>query len=107
MAPYIDIARLLGQISGWKFDDLGIIIRQRLCEALYAAGRTSRGGEVVLEMAKTFRKEVYRRKPIVSCVSGESAFPSLSSISDLSLQISLGDVSVLPEATVMMTQSRG
>ncbi|KAF8436056.1 hypothetical protein L210DRAFT_3550116 [Boletus edulis BED1] len=28
-------------ITGWKFDNLGITIRQRLCEALYAAGRTN------------------------------------------------------------------
>ena len=27
------------QITGWKFDDLGIKIRQQLCEALYAASR--------------------------------------------------------------------
>ncbi|KAF8127180.1 hypothetical protein EV363DRAFT_1345710 [Boletus edulis] len=26
--------------SGWEFDDLDILIRQRLCEALYALGRT-------------------------------------------------------------------
>ncbi|KAF8417750.1 hypothetical protein L210DRAFT_3580341, partial [Boletus edulis BED1] len=28
-------------ITGWKFDNLGITIRQRLCEALYAAGRAN------------------------------------------------------------------
>ncbi|KAF8130864.1 hypothetical protein EV363DRAFT_1218870 [Boletus edulis] len=27
-------------ISGWEFDLLDILIRQRLCEALYALGRT-------------------------------------------------------------------
>ncbi|KAF8555025.1 TPR-like protein [Imleria badia] len=27
-------------ISGWKFDNLGITIRQRLCDALYISGRT-------------------------------------------------------------------
>ena len=80
MAPHIDIAHLLGQISGWKFDDLGITIRQRLCEALYAAGRTSRGCEVVLEMEKTFGKEVYTSKPVTSWVSGDSALPGLQYI---------------------------
>ncbi|KAF8436838.1 hypothetical protein L210DRAFT_3631882 [Boletus edulis BED1] len=28
-------------ITGWKFDNLGITIRQQLCEALYTAGRTN------------------------------------------------------------------
>ncbi|KAF8557550.1 hypothetical protein OG21DRAFT_276787 [Imleria badia] len=31
---------MISLISGWKFDDLSTTIRQRLCEALYAMGRT-------------------------------------------------------------------
>ena len=36
---FVAIAHRLRQISGWKFDNLDITIRQRLCESLYAAGR--------------------------------------------------------------------
>ncbi|KAF8420004.1 hypothetical protein L210DRAFT_3575710 [Boletus edulis BED1] len=36
----IGLAQHLCQISGWEFDDLDILIRQRLCEALYPLGRT-------------------------------------------------------------------
>jgi len=44
----------LSQVSGWKFDDLGITIRQRLCEVLVAAGREKAASEVVLETVNTF-----------------------------------------------------
>jgi len=77
MAQYIDIVCLLGQTPGWKFDGLGITIRQRLCVALYAAGRTREGSEVVLEMTKTFGKEVYTSKSVTNWVSGESSLPGL------------------------------
>ena len=80
MAQYIEMVRLLGQTSGWKFNDLGIVIQQRLREALYAACRTSRRGEVVLEMAKIFGKEVHTSKPVTSWVSGDSALPGLQYI---------------------------
>ncbi|KAF8130653.1 hypothetical protein EV363DRAFT_1332662 [Boletus edulis] len=33
-------AQMQGDISGWEFDLLDILIRQGLCEALYALGRT-------------------------------------------------------------------
>lgn len=38
---YRDVSRLLtvGQITGWKFDELDVLIQQGLCEALYAADR--------------------------------------------------------------------
>ncbi|KAG8216354.1 hypothetical protein J3R82DRAFT_6433 [Butyriboletus roseoflavus] len=45
-------------ISGWKFDDLGIRIQQRLCEALCLAGRTKEGGEALLKMVNTFDEEI-------------------------------------------------
>ncbi|KAF8553290.1 hypothetical protein OG21DRAFT_1267989 [Imleria badia] len=37
-------------ISGWKFDGLDMMIGQRLCEALYAAGRTKDAGECFLKL---------------------------------------------------------
>ncbi|KAN0082753.1 hypothetical protein V8E55_008548 [Tylopilus felleus] len=40
---------LIAMISGWKFDDLHITIRQCLCDALYRAGRT-------LDAVERFRK---------------------------------------------------
>ncbi|KAF8549281.1 TPR-like protein [Imleria badia] len=45
-------------ISGWKFDGLGIVIQQRLCEALFAARRTNEAGESLLKMVHTMDKEV-------------------------------------------------
>jgi len=77
ISQYKEIADLLGQVSGWKFNDLSITVRQRLSEALCAAGRTSEGGEVVLEMAKAFGKEIYASKPIANWVSGEFPLPGL------------------------------
>jgi hypothetical protein len=59
------------QISGWKFDDLSITVRQRLCEALYAAGRTKGASESLLQMVNTFDEEVYMSEPIAKWVSGE------------------------------------
>ena len=59
------------QISGWKFDDLDITVRQRLCEALYAAGRTREAGESLLKMVNTFDEGVYMGGPITKWVSGE------------------------------------
>ena len=46
------------QISGWKFDGLDIVIRQRLCDALYAAGRTQDAGESLLAMVNTLEEAV-------------------------------------------------
>jgi len=36
---------------GWKFDNLGTTIRQSLCEALYAAGRTKNAVECFRQMS--------------------------------------------------------
>ena len=72
MLRLIEISHLLCQISGWKFDDLNITIQRRLCEALYAAGRTNEGGESLLKMVNTFDEEVYVSGSITKWVSGES-----------------------------------
>ena len=58
-------------MSGWKFDDAHITVRQRLCEALHAAGRKKDAGESLLDMVNIFDKEVYTSVPITNWVSGE------------------------------------
>ena len=59
-------------MSGWKIDNIHITVRQRLCEALYAAGHTERAGESLLEMVNSFDEEVYTNKLTTEWVSGES-----------------------------------
>ncbi|KAN0087988.1 hypothetical protein V8E55_006609 [Tylopilus felleus] len=56
-------------MSGWKIDNLHITVRQRLCEALYAAGHTERAGESLLEMVNSFDEEVYTNKLTTEWVS--------------------------------------
>ena len=56
---------------GWKFDNLHITVRQRLCEALYAAGRKKDAGESLLDVADTFDQDIYMSVPVVKWVSGE------------------------------------
>ena len=51
------------QMSGWKFDDLHITVRQRLCEALYAGGRKVAARESFLELVNTFGEQVYTTEP--------------------------------------------
>lgn len=63
--------RHLCQMSGWKFNELQITVRQRLCEALYAARRTKDSSEALLEMLNTFDEEIYMSAPITQWVSGE------------------------------------
>ena len=59
-------------MSGWNFDKLHITVRQRLCEALYVAGRRKDAEKSLLEMVNTFGEEVYSSKSITKWVSGES-----------------------------------
>lgn len=61
----------LSQIARWKFDDLATTIQQRLCDALYAAGRTKDAGESLFKLVNTFDEEVYVSGPITEWVSGE------------------------------------
>ena len=67
--------RNLWQISGWNFDSLDITVRQRLCEALYAAGRIKEAGESLLDMENTVDEGVYRARSIVTWVSGKLCYP--------------------------------
>ncbi|KAG6375175.1 hypothetical protein JVT61DRAFT_3383 [Boletus reticuloceps] len=50
-------------ISGWIFDTLDITIRQCLCEAMFAAGRTKDAGESLLKLVNIVEKEVYMIGP--------------------------------------------
>ena len=87
------------QISGWKFDDLGITIRQRLCKALYAAGRTKEAGESLLKLVNTFDEEVYMSEPITKWVSGKFMYRQFGCRAfKIPPQIPPTDVSPLPKA---------
>ena len=66
----IETAHRLCQISGWNFDNLHVTIRQRLCEALHAAGRMTDAGESLLNLVKTLDEEVYMTGPIAEWISG-------------------------------------
>ncbi|KAF8430779.1 hypothetical protein L210DRAFT_3730379, partial [Boletus edulis BED1] len=56
-------------ISGWKFDNLDITIRQCLCEALYAMGRTMDAGESLLEIVNALDEKAYNDVPITKWIS--------------------------------------
>ena len=65
------------QISGWKFDSLNIMIGQRFCEALYAAGRIQDAGESVLELINTSGEDVNLNRPtFTQWISGEFSYCS-------------------------------
>ena len=49
-------------------------IRQRFCEALYAAGRIKEASKSLLNIVNIFDKGVYMTGPIVTWVSGESCY---------------------------------
>ena len=50
-------------------------MRQRLCEALYAAGRIKEAGESLLNIVNTVDEEVYVTEPIVTWAAGKLCFP--------------------------------
>ncbi|KAG8214862.1 hypothetical protein J3R82DRAFT_10029 [Butyriboletus roseoflavus] len=60
---------VISLISGWRFNDLEITIRQHLCESLYASGRARDGGESLLSMINTFDGVVYMSESITKWVS--------------------------------------
>ena len=47
------------------------MIPKRLCDSLYAAGRTKDAGESLLKMANTLDEERYMSGPLIKWVSGE------------------------------------
>ena len=92
-------------MSGWKFDNLHITVRQRICEALYLAGRRKDAAESLLEMVNSFDKEVYTSELITKWVSGESVlYPLVFHVFKTSMQTLPTNVSLLPK--VMATRSR-
>ncbi|KAN0087902.1 hypothetical protein V8E55_006523 [Tylopilus felleus] len=56
-------------MSGWKFDNFHITIWQRLCEALYGAGRRKDAEESLLEMVNSCHEEVYTTELVTKWVS--------------------------------------
>ena len=92
-------------MSGWKFDNLHITVRQRLCEAIYVAGRRKDAEEALLEMINSFDEEVYTSEPITKWVSGESRpYLLVFHVFKTSLQTLPTNVSPLPK--VMVARSR-
>ena len=67
----------LRQTSGWKFDNLDVTVRQRLREALYAAGRTKDASKSHLKLVNTFAEAVYMSGSITEWISGEFTFTCL------------------------------
>ena len=54
-------------------------VRQRLCDALYAAGHIKEAGEALLNIVSFFDEDVYMAEPVISWFSGRSCclVPSL------------------------------
>ena len=59
------------QISRWKFNELGITIQQRLCEALRAAGRANDASEYFLDFVNSLDETVYASPSITEWISCE------------------------------------
>ena len=95
-----------GQISGWRLDDFDTTIRQRLCEALYAAGRIKEAGESLLNIVNTVGEDVCMTGPIVTWVPGKSCYPVSPLSPDTSPQISCNDASP-PQKAVTQRRSWG
>ena len=92
-------------MSGWKFDNFHITIWQRLCEALYGAGRRKDAEESLLEMVNSCHEEVYTTELVTKWVSGESIlYPLVFHVFEISLQTLPTNVSPIPK--VMATRSR-
>ena len=47
------------------------MVRQCLCDALYAAGRIKEAGEALLNIVNFFDEDVYMAEPVVTWLSGE------------------------------------
>ncbi|KAF8554772.1 TPR-like protein [Imleria badia] len=55
MSPHLEAITLMFR---WNFDGLCIVVQQRLCEALYAVGRTREAAEALLKLTSTFDEEI-------------------------------------------------
>ena len=77
------------------------MIRQRLCDSLYAAGRTKDAGESFLKMVNTLEGKGYMSEPLSKWVSGEFMFSRFGCRAfQTSPQISPTDTSPLSKVTV-------
>ena len=77
------------------------MIRQRLCDSLYAAGRTKDAGESLLRMLNTFDEDVYMSEHLTKWVSGKLILhPFGLPAFETSLQSSFNNVSRLPKVSV-------
>jgi hypothetical protein len=76
------------------------MIRQRLCDSLYAVGRTKDAGESFLKMINTLDGEGYMSEPLGKWVSGELMFSQFGCRGfETSPQISPTDTSPLSKVT--------
>ena len=92
-------------MSGWKFDNLHITVRQRICEALYLAGRRKDAAESLLEMVYSFDEEICTSELITKWVSGESIlYPLVFHVSKTSLQTLPTNVSLLLKVMAMLSR---
>ena len=48
-----------------------MMVRQCLCDALYAAGRIKEAGEALLNIVNFFNEDDYMAEPVVAWLSGE------------------------------------
>ena len=88
-------------------DNLDITIEQRLCEALYTAGRTKDPGESFLKMANTLDEERYMSGPLIKWIIGEFMFNQFGCRAfETSPQISPTYISPLPKVPVTVTEPR-
>ena len=78
-------------------------VRQRLCDALCAAGRIKEAGKALLNMLIFFDEDVYMAEPVISWFSGRSCCLVLRYTLDIPQQIFCNDVS--PAKTVMIQPS--
>ena len=77
------------------------MIRQSLCDSLYAAGRTKDAGESLLKMVITLDEERYMSEPLITWISGESMFNQFGCRAfETSPQISPTDTFPLPKVAV-------
>ncbi|KAG8221675.1 WD40-repeat-containing domain protein [Butyriboletus roseoflavus] len=102
MRYYVGLPIFISLISGWKCDDIGITIQQRLCEALYAAGHTKEGGKSLLTMVNTFDEKVYVSGPITKWVS-DFTRRCLSADGDLASKAARRNEVTMPHVTLNST----
>ena len=95
----IEIALNLFQITGWKFNDLDIMIQVRFCEALYDVGRTSEADDSLLDIINNVNKEVFVRESVTRSVCSELCSTSWSDMHSNSPNSTLASISLHSQTT--------